>query len=234
MRGRAGERHRDQRADRDHQQGQPELPLAHAQLVLDLGDPRHPAAVAEAVQKKTAATPAAPGPQAPPPRPTTASPDARLTIAHKPDPFVTCPTPQRRRCSIAGEHSASPDASAQAPDSLHPCPHQVDPIPGIGRIPGPAHRRPLERRDPAERRAPSTRHGDVAGRARPACAGRASAPGRTPACRQAGESRNRAVYRKLTFEVPTSYRWSMRSGSGNPRLRFPRRRTDSQGHMDHG
>ena len=52
MRGRAGERHRDQRADRRHQQRDPELPLAQAQPGLDLGDPRHPAAIAEAVQEE--------------------------------------------------------------------------------------------------------------------------------------------------------------------------------------
>ena len=50
VRGGAGERHRDQRADRGHEQGEPELTLADPELVLDLRDPRHPAALAEAVQ----------------------------------------------------------------------------------------------------------------------------------------------------------------------------------------
>ena len=50
MRRRAGERHREQRPDRRHEQRDPELPRAQPEFCLDLGDPRHPAAVAEAVQ----------------------------------------------------------------------------------------------------------------------------------------------------------------------------------------
>ena len=109
VRGGAGERHRDQRSDRGHEQGEPELSVARAELGLDLGDARHPAAVAEAVQAEDHGDPCARSEQ----RRDLIGTEAHQPVTWRSDPRgalgpVSCPKPIGHGDGIAGSSLAAP------------------------------------------------------------------------------------------------------------------------------